>query len=125
MSDFAKTLARIGEIEDAYKIAPDQPNLLAACLRLFPAFRAASAEIERLRAGGCARNQTTTQFCAEAVDAIARVESAIRADEAAKRIEECARVAERLNGWGGDCGKGGHAAHIAAAIRKLMEMDDG
>ena len=24
-------------------------------------------EIERLRAGGCARDQTTTQFCAEAV----------------------------------------------------------
>lgn len=26
----------------------------------------AADEIERLRAGGCARNQTTTQFCAEA-----------------------------------------------------------
>lgn len=25
-----------------------------------------NAEIERLRAGGCARDQTTTQFCAEA-----------------------------------------------------------
>jgi len=25
------------------------------------------AEIERLRAGGCARDQTTTQYCAEAV----------------------------------------------------------
>jgi len=24
------------------------------------------AEVERLRAGGCARDQTTTQFCAEA-----------------------------------------------------------
>ena len=28
---------------------------------------AAEAEIERLRAGGCARDQTTTQYCAEAV----------------------------------------------------------
>lgn len=28
--------------------------------------RDAAAEIERLRAGGCARGQTTTQFCAEA-----------------------------------------------------------
>lgn len=27
----------------------------------------AEAEIERLRAGGCARDQTTTQYCAEAV----------------------------------------------------------
>jgi hypothetical protein len=27
----------------------------------------AADEIERLRAGGCARDQTTTQFCAEAV----------------------------------------------------------
>jgi len=26
----------------------------------------AADEIERLRAGGCARDQTTTQFCAEA-----------------------------------------------------------
>ena len=31
--------------------------------------------------------------------------------------ERCAKVAEHLNGWGNDCGKGGHAAHIAAAIR--------
>lgn len=30
-------------------------------------FSAAAEEIERLRAGGCARDQTTTQFCAEAV----------------------------------------------------------
>jgi hypothetical protein len=28
--------------------------------------REAADEIERLRAGGCARGQTTTQFCAEA-----------------------------------------------------------
>lgn len=28
---------------------------------------AAEAEIERLKAGGCARDQTTTQYCAEAV----------------------------------------------------------
>jgi hypothetical protein len=27
----------------------------------------AADEIERLRAGGCARDQTTTQYCAEAV----------------------------------------------------------
>ena len=32
------------------------------------------AEIERLRAGGCARDQTTTQYCAEAVGLAAEVE---------------------------------------------------
>jgi hypothetical protein len=35
--------------------------------------RDAIAEIERLRAGGCARDQTTTQYCAEAVALAARV----------------------------------------------------
>lgn len=30
----------------------------------------AAAEIERLRAGGCARDQNTTQYCAELMDAI-------------------------------------------------------
>lgn len=38
--------------------------------------REAADEIERLRAGGCARNQRTTQFCAEAVDANARAQRA-------------------------------------------------
>lgn len=32
-----------------------------------PICQEAADEIERLRAGGCARDQTTTQFCAEAV----------------------------------------------------------
>jgi len=30
-------------------------------------YQEARGEIERLRAGGCARDQTTTQYCAEAV----------------------------------------------------------
>jgi len=33
----------------------------------------AAGEIERLRAGGCARGQKTTQWCAEASDARARI----------------------------------------------------
>lgn len=40
----------------------------------------AADEIERLRAGGCARDQTTTQFCAEALalqDEIARLREAL------------------------------------------------
>ncbi len=31
--------------------------------------------------------------------------------------ERCAQVAEHLNGWGADCGRGGHAEHIAKIIR--------
>lgn len=31
--------------------------------------------------------------------------------------ERCAKIAEHLNGWGSDRGAGGHAEHIAAAIR--------
>jgi hypothetical protein len=39
----------------------------AAALRSLAAERdALKAEVERLKAGGCARDQSTTQFCAEA-----------------------------------------------------------
>lgn len=31
--------------------------------------------------------------------------------------ERCAKIAEHLNGWGSDCGRGGHAMHIAKCIR--------
>lgn len=40
----------------------------------------AADEIERLRAGGCARDQTTTQFCAESVQLQRRL------DELEKRL---------------------------------------
>lgn len=36
----------------------------------------------------------------------------------AQERERCARIAEGLNGWGDDCGAGGHAIHIAAVIRE-------
>jgi hypothetical protein len=40
----------------------------ATALRFLAAERdALKAEVERLKAGGCARDQNTTQFCAEAV----------------------------------------------------------
>ena len=35
--------------------------------RVMPDHSLLHAEIKRLRAGGCARDQTTTQYCAEAV----------------------------------------------------------
>jgi cell division protein FtsB len=46
--------------------APEH-DLTAAALRSLAAERdALKAEVERLKAGGCARDQSTTQFCAEA-----------------------------------------------------------
>jgi hypothetical protein len=38
-------------------------------------------------------------------------------------LEEAAIAAEHLNGWGSDCGRGGHAEHIAKMIRKLSEAE--
>lgn len=38
-------------------------------------------------------------------------------------LEEAAKVADHLNGWGSDCGKGGHSEHIARAIRSLKTGD--
>jgi hypothetical protein len=70
----------------------------------------AAKEIKRLRAGGCARPQTTTQFCAEAVElreqndwllqwllAIAEhpVEKSGKWKNGAKEMIRCARVALR------------------------------
>ena len=39
----------------------------------------------------------------------------------AETVRICADVAKHLNGWGGDCGRGGHAEHIAKCIRDLAE----
>lgn len=52
MSDIIRRLR-----EPPFGTETSERNLMAA----------AADEIERLRAGGCARDQTTTQFCAEAV----------------------------------------------------------
>ncbi|MFN3891943.1 MAG: hypothetical protein ACK4MV_16230 [Beijerinckiaceae bacterium] len=61
--------------------------------------------VKLLPDGCCARNQSTTQFCVEAVDAIARAETAERQrDELAERIAEL----ERQNGE--------HIQNAAAAI---------
>lgn len=74
----------------------------------------AIAEIERLRAGGCARNQRLTQYCAE-------VPTAVLAER-----EACAKVAdhyatmERLGLYGSVAVSEG-ASKIAAAIRARTE----
>ena len=56
MSDI---MTRLRELADLFE-AGDAPRHVALHMR------AGADEIERLRAGGCARNQGTTQFCAEA-----------------------------------------------------------
>jgi hypothetical protein len=54
------------------------------------ALREAAKEIERLRAGGCARDQSTTQYCAEAARLVEENEQN-RID-----LEEYRRDVERL-----------------------------
>jgi hypothetical protein len=39
----------------------------------------------------------------------------------AEGMEEAARIIDHLNGWGSDYGRGGHAEHFAAAIRRAKE----
>jgi len=53
-------------------------------------------------------------------NSIARIARAIMAAKAEER-EACAKVAAHLNGWGNDFGRGGHADHIAAEIRRRGE----
>jgi uncharacterized small protein (DUF1192 family) len=60
-------------------------KMTSTALRSLAAERdALQAEVERLKAGGCARGQSTTQFCAEAV--------ALQAENARLRaaLKECA-----------------------------------
>jgi uncharacterized small protein (DUF1192 family) len=52
--------------ESADKAMLDLPKAQARIAEL-------EAEIERLKAGGCARDQGTTQYCAEAADALRRL----------------------------------------------------
>lgn len=53
----------------------------------------ALAEIERLRAGGCARDQRTTQWCAEAV------EQRSRAEQAERERDEARALLREARGW--------------------------
>jgi len=57
----------------AYAATFDPPT----ALRLVRELRAARSEVERLRTGGCARDQRTTQFCAEAVGLRAKLSAAL------------------------------------------------
>lgn len=52
-------VARLRDIEGGY-------GFRAICREAADEIERLRNEVERLRAGGCARGQTTTQFCAEA-----------------------------------------------------------
>jgi len=68
----------------------DARNFYAAALD------ALKAEVERLKAGGCARDQSTTQFCAEAV--------ALQAENA--RLRAALRLAiDAIDFWTADLQK--------------------
>jgi hypothetical protein len=58
---------------------------------------AARAECERLRLGGCARGQITTQWCAEAVEMMAQRDAARRAARAFEA--ETAKAHENSKRW--------------------------
>jgi cell division protein FtsB len=58
-------IERLASLGDAIPIGARR---IAAALRSLAAERdALQADVKRLKAGGCARDQSTTQFCAEAV----------------------------------------------------------
>lgn len=53
------TVQRLRDTADAFELAQAPHHVVLQ-------MRAAADEIERLRAGGCARDQKTTQYCVEA-----------------------------------------------------------
>lgn len=71
----------------------------------------AADEIDRLRAGGCARDQKTTQYCAEAMRLQAEIEQLTREREAFKAqaddvveidIDDIERVIKAAKSFGKD-----------------------
>lgn len=70
----------LAPITEAYRTGRIEPHHVAALL----------TEVDRLQSGGCARDQRTTQFCAEAVakDAeVARLTSELAAAQAGPVVE--------------------------------------
>lgn len=85
---------------------------------------AARDEIARLRAGGCARGQRTTQYCAEAVDALSeadRLRARVAALELASRELLDTMSAAVRSGDFTLSGSGDMAEFVNAAINKLEE----
>lgn len=65
----------------------------ATKIRYFEAeLAAANAEIDRLKAGGCARDQSTTQFCSEAVTLAEKLRAAQKERDDALALLGCYRM---------------------------------
>lgn len=79
--------AMAGQILSQWSYADSVPT--SEWNELFRAITAAleerDREIDRLKAGGCARDQRTTQFCAEAVALKSQLDEAVRLLELAER----------------------------------------
>ena len=86
--------------------------------------RAQAAEIARLR-GELADGSFYKESDIDALQARAEKAEAAARTAYARGLEDAAKVADKLNGWGPDCGSGGHAEHIAAAIRALAPDPEG
>jgi len=85
---------RLRDTADAFELAHAPHHLVLY-------MRAAADEIERLRAGGCARDQGTTQYCAEAAilaDKVGKLEA-----EAHILTEENERLRAALEMFVCDC----------------------
>ena len=54
-------------LDEIERLRVETAKLAASNHSYLSNYQEARGEIERLRAGGCARDQTTTQYCAEAV----------------------------------------------------------
>lgn len=105
------------------------------CRQLVAKITALEAENERIRANhGCARNQNTTQFCAEAVDAHKRI-AALEADKARllsvlvpvtdelyeMSKDECDEPEIGIRGWTEVHEKVANAKAVIAAMRAEQE----
>ena len=86
-----------------YRTRPDPPMdrlLVDAALeigRLLTERDAAQGEVERLRAGGCARDQRTTQYCAEAMALVEERDAAWESGADTMRREIIRCISESLN----------------------------
>lgn len=88
MSDIAERLRGLADLFEA----GDAPRHIVLHMR------AGADEIERLRAGGCARDQGTTQYCAEAAKKDAEIASLLNtlADERTESMRLRAALRETL-----------------------------
>ena len=90
---------------------------------LWPMVEEAAAEIERLRRNtGCARDQRSTQFCAEALDAqrqVARLTA--ERDHAVREAAEARQTIFQLrNKLAACCGSGGAGPHTTGPTETFI-----